>query len=78
MVTHEPLRALPMHGPALGSTGEISRRLGAQARALESIAAQTLKALNDGTHKHDVANGIALPADLATSPDAAELYVTPR
>jgi len=78
MVALEPLRALPMHGPALGSTEEISRRFGAQARALESIAAQTLKALNDGTRKYNVANGIALPADLATSADAAELYVTPR
>jgi alkyl sulfatase BDS1-like metallo-beta-lactamase superfamily hydrolase len=67
-----------MHGPALGTTEEISRRFGAQARALESIAEQTLKALNEGMRKYDVANGIALPPDLASNPDAAELYVTPR
>ena len=78
MVALEPLRALPMHGPALGTTEEISRRFGAQARALESIAEQTLKALNEGMRKYDVANGIALPPDLASNPDAAELYVTPR
>lgn len=78
MAALEPLRALPMHGPALATTEEVSRRFTAQARALESIEAQTLDALNAGTRKYAIADGIALPAELATSPDAAELYVTPR
>lgn len=78
MAALEPLRALPMHGPALTETAEVTRRFTAQARALESIAEQTLTALNAGTRKYDIAEGITLPADLVGNPDTADAYVTPR
>ncbi len=78
MAALRPQRALPMHGPALVGPEEVERRFTSQARMLESIAAQTLAALNSGTRKYDAANGVSLPAELASSPDAAELYVTPR
>jgi alkyl sulfatase BDS1-like metallo-beta-lactamase superfamily hydrolase len=67
-----------MHGPALIGSAEVVRRFTGQAQMLESIAEQTLAVLNSGTRKYDVAAGVALPPDLAASPDAAELYVTPR
>jgi alkyl sulfatase BDS1-like metallo-beta-lactamase superfamily hydrolase len=66
-----------MHGPALTGQSEIAKRLGAQARMLESIAEQTLSALNDGARKYVVADTVALPAELKDNPDAAELYSTP-
>lgn len=78
MAALQPERALPMHGPALIGAAEVSRRFTAQAQMLESIAEQTLAALNSGTRKYDVAEGVTLPPMLAASPDAAELYVTPR
>ncbi|NBU24714.1 MAG: MBL fold metallo-hydrolase [Gammaproteobacteria bacterium] len=78
MAALEPLQAFPMHGPAIVGTAEILRRFNGQARMMESIAGQTLAALNSGVRKYDAAQGVALPADLAASPDAAELYSTPR
>jgi len=78
MAALRPLRVLPMHGPALVGTEEVERRFTSQARMLESIARQTLAALNSGTRKYDAANGVSLPVELASSADAAELYVTPR
>lgn len=78
MAAQGATRALPMHGPALTSNEEITRRFTAQARMLESIAEQTLSALNTGIRKYDVAAGISLPADLAASADAASVYVTPQ
>ncbi len=77
MVAEKPEIALPMHGPALTGQSEIAKRLGAQARMLESIAEQTLSALNDGARKYVVADTVALPAELKDNPDAAELYSTP-
>ncbi|MFZ9059633.1 MAG: MBL fold metallo-hydrolase [Steroidobacteraceae bacterium] len=74
----DPERALPMHGPAILGSEEITRRLTGQARMLETIATQTLDALNAGVRKYAVAGDIALPEDLVASPDAAELYTTPR
>jgi len=76
MVILEPLRELPMHCPTLGSTEDISGRLGAQTRPLESIAAQTLKTLKEGTRKCEVTTGSVLPPDLTTSPDTVDLHVT--
>jgi glyoxylase-like metal-dependent hydrolase (beta-lactamase superfamily II) len=78
MAALQPARALPMHGPALIGSAEVVRRFTGQAQMLESIAEQTLAVLNSGTRRYDVAAGVALPPDLAASPDAAELYVTPR
>lgn len=78
MAAVQPERALPMHGPAMVGREEVTRRLTEQARMLESIADQTLAALNGGIKKYAAADQITLPADLAASPDAAELYVTPR
>ena len=67
-----------MHGPAIIGTAEIARRFTTQARMMESVAEQTLAALNSGVRKYDAAQGVALPPELAASPDAAELYTTPR
>ena len=78
MAALEPLKAFPMHGPALAGAGEIARRFTDQARIMEAIADQTLAALNAGVRKYDAAQGVALPRELAASPDAAELYTTPR
>jgi alkyl sulfatase BDS1-like metallo-beta-lactamase superfamily hydrolase len=76
MVEQKPILAIPMHGPAIKGSDEISNRLGNQARMLQSIADQTLDALNAGVRKYDVADGIRLPDDLKAKPDAAELYST--
>ena len=78
MAALEPLRALPMHGPALVGSEEIARRFTGQARMMETVAEQTLAALNSGVRKYDAAQGVTLPRELAASPDAAELYSTPR
>lgn len=78
MVALEPERAFPMHGPAITDPKEIARRFGSQARMLEAVETQAIAALNAGTRKYDLGPGITLPADLVASPDAAELYVTPR
>lgn len=78
MAALEPLRAFPMHGPAIIGTAEIARRFTGQARMMEAVAEQTLAALNSGVRKYDAAQGVALPPELAASPDAAELYSTPR
>lgn len=78
MAALQPSRALPMHGPAIVGPAEIERRFTQQARMMESIAGQTLAALNAGVPKYDAPRGVTLPPELAASPDAAESYVTPR
>lgn len=77
MVGEKPQLALPMHGPALVGYAEISKRLGDQARMLQTIAEQSLAALNAGVRKYDVAATVSLPKDFDANPDAAELYSTP-
>lgn len=77
MVDAEPELALPMHGPALVGYSEISKRLGGQARILQTISEQSLAALNSGIRKYDVAATVGLPKDFDGNPDAAELYSTP-
>ena len=77
MVDAEPELALPMHGPALVGYSEISKRLGGQARMLQTISEQSLAALNSGIRKYDVAATVSLPKDFDGNPDAAELYSTP-
>jgi glyoxylase-like metal-dependent hydrolase (beta-lactamase superfamily II) len=68
MAALEPLRALPMHGPALVGSEEIARRFTGQARMMETVAEQTLAALNSGVRKYDAAQGVARAAGARREP----------
>lgn len=78
MAAQAPQLLLPAHGAAIRGTSEIQQRLRSQAAILDSIAQQVVDGLNRGERKDIVFDRIALPPDLASSPDAQELYVSTR
>lgn len=76
MTALQPQLLLPAHGPAINNAEEIQDRLPAQALMLETIAAQVVAGLNSGKRKDQVIEQVALPPELASRPDARELYVS--
>lgn len=78
MASLKPSLLLPAHGPAIGLAEEIQDRLPTQAQILESISTQVVNGLNSGLRRDLVIDKVALPPDLASRPDARELYVSAR
>lgn len=73
-----PQKVLPGHGPALTDATAIQDRLGGQAAMLESLTTQVVTGLNRGERQDLILDRVALPGNLAASPDARQYYDKPR
>lgn len=71
-----PTLLLPMHGPAVEGSAEITRRMTRQADMLDSIVKQVLTGLNAGLRRDVVVDGVKLSEEYVNDHDAREQYVT--
>lgn len=78
MADLKPTLALPMHGAAITSEGEIQDHFRAHAFALLSIHDQTLAGLNAGKMREEVVNSITLPRELLAREDMRQIYTSTK
>lgn len=67
----------PGHGPPIVGADRVARALGDSAELLESITAQTLAMMNEGTPLNDILHAIELPTALLERPYLRPIYDDP-
>jgi alkyl sulfatase BDS1-like metallo-beta-lactamase superfamily hydrolase len=78
MAALEPAIVMPAHGEALTDRARIQESFLVLAEALDYIVDHTIRGLNDGLRKDQVAASLQLPEHLANHPTLNVQYVSPQ
>ncbi|MCB2089187.1 MAG: MBL fold metallo-hydrolase [Sphingomonadaceae bacterium] len=78
MVALKPTILMPAHGPAISDSKEISDNLSITAEALEYISEETIRRLNDGEKRDEIAANFIWPERFASSPLLDQQYNRPE
>jgi glyoxylase-like metal-dependent hydrolase (beta-lactamase superfamily II) len=78
MVALKPTRLMPAHGAGIADPAQIAEHLSITAEALEYISEQTVRRLNNGERRDEIAATLEWPERFANSPVLDQQYNRPE